>query len=143
MIEIVSKPVLKELIYDAEPVENLHRNSDTYDKMFQKIMELTSWHQHYKINRKTPKSRYQIERKILTKLLGKPSFTGKKLSDDTEFFITQSIWGCLYDDLFFVIYLSEEGLSIEIDSETTKDDTHKILDIFMKTILPQQKPLYE
>lgn len=100
---------------DCMPVINYMKNSEERDKMFELEMKLSGWHHYYRIHK------IGDEVKKMKELLGNPDFEGKSILEyEIEFFITQYIWTFVLDedeDAVVVLYLNEEGLSVEVSDE--------------------------
>lgn len=109
-----------EKVFDCEPVINLIRNDD----LFKKGMILTGWHHSHKLYK------FSDELKKLIELLGKPVSKGLSFGD-ISFFEKTAIWPFAYkkEGAIFVVYLSKEGLSLEINKEAVKviDEIYNIL----------------
>ena len=108
----LSKEEAYNKIYECEPVINFVKTDD----LFKKLVILSAWHHSRNIYT------FNEELNKMEELLGKYIFKGKKFGN-IEFFKTTAIWAFSYknkNNVFF-LYLSDEGLSLEISKDIIPD----------------------
>lgn len=125
-ITVLSKSELcdgKRLAY-AAPVENIYST----ERIRQRLLDFVWWHRTYYVLG-SPSERYRQKREIISGDFGIPSYVGKKLGP-ISFAGHTCVWACEWKGMFFAIYLSIKGVSLEIDKRwATEQKAYDLIDM--------------
>lgn len=115
-VEKMEVEELEDFLLDCMPAINF-AIGEGRKHIYELESKIAGWHSHYGL--------YQTidEANKMKEILGEPIFEGKHMSDigiNIDFFIKQYIWIFVAEDneeAHVVLYLNEEGLSVEIGDE--------------------------
>lgn len=115
-------------VFECEPIMNFIRNDD----IFKKEIILTGWHYSHNLYK------FADEISKLTELLGEPVSKGTSFGK-TSFFRKTIIWPFSYkeDGAIFVVYLSKEGLFLEVNDKALKN-IEDIFNVLISTIVNEK-----
>ena len=120
----LSKQETKELEYSSTPMINIM--APCQDELAYKWFDVIGW-THNGRHYAHPKSR-NITNQAMHKTVAEMSkLIGFKQNYHITWSIRNAVWGLQIDDIKFVLYISTEGTSVQIDQNCTETDVEKIV----------------